>query len=280
MKKAVLCLILAGCLALLSSCFEWLPWGTDSGEVTVKETTILDENGIRAVVKGYGKYKSELLGLDRVLLIDVTNGSERTVSFGLGNASVNGVMTDAQYYLAVMPGETVAFPAVFDEAPLEFFGVTTIADYEFCVVIEDAETFETILETDPIQIKTSAYEGFDYSFDDTGTVLYDEGGVKIIAKGTDTSEYLGPVVNLCVINSSGRNLDFSVAEGSVNGQEVEMYGGSLIRSGKRLFSRLSFEEGSQPDRVETLTVSFTFYDWDTGEQVVEKTEQATVTFSS
>ena len=280
MKKTVLCLILAGCLALLSSCFEWLPWGANSGEVTVKETTILDENGIKAVVKGYGSYKSDLLGLDRVLLIDVTNGSERSVSFGLGNASINGVMTDAQYYLGVMPGETVTFPAIFDEAPLEFFGITTIADYEFSVVLEDADTFETILETDPVQIKTSAYEGFDYSFDDSGTVLYDEGGVKIIAKGTDVSEHLGPVVNLCVINSSGRNLDFSVVEGSVNGQEAEMYGGSLVRAGKRLFNRLSIEEGSQPEKIETLTVSFAFYDWDTGEQIVEKTAPATVTFPS
>ena len=280
MKKAFLCLILAVCLALLSSCFEWLPWIGSDGEVTVPETTILDENGIKAVVKGYGNYRSELMSLDRVLLIDVTNGSERAVSFGLGNCSVNGVMTDAQYFLGVLPGETVTFPAVFDEAPLEFFGVTTVAEYEFSVVLEDADTSETILETEPVQIRTSAYEGFDFSFDDTGAVLYDGGGVKIIAKGTEKTEYFGTVVNLCVINSSDRNLDFAVAEGSVNGQEAEMFGGDMVRSGKRLFNRISFEEGNQPETVETLTVSFTLFDWDTGDQVIEKTEPVTVTFSS
>lgn len=249
------------------------------GEVTVEEQTILDEQGVKAVVKGYGKFESEWLNFDHELLIDVTNGTDKKISFGLRHCSVNGYMTDSNYDLPIEAGATETFPAVFDTNKLESLGVTTIADYGFCIVVEDSESYETLVESDPISIKTSAYDGFEYKFDESGTVMYDADGIKIIAKGLEEDDYLGTCVKFYVANETDKNISVGVASGSVNGKEVEnIYFGSDPFAGKRSVDILSIGEEERPEKMESLTLSFSIYDWDSGDPIIEKTEPVSIEF--
>jgi len=271
------------CAAALAACGN--TQNTDSGsqgtagEVTVEEQTIFDDQGIKAVVKGYGNYENELLSFDHELLIDVTNSTDKSISFGLRQCSVNGYMVESYYNVTVEAGKTDTYPAVFDSSIMESLGITTIADYEFRIVAEDADTYETLVESDPISIKTSAYEGFEYKFDESGTVLYDVDGIKIIARGQVEDDYIGPCVSIYVANNTDKNISVGVEACSVNGKDVEDYAfGSEPTAGKHSVDLLSIGEEERPEKFETLTVSFLIYDWDSGEPIVENSDPATVTF--
>ena len=287
MKRLLaLLLTIMFCAAVLAACGNTQNTGSDtqnpqsdSDEVTVEEQTIFDDQGIKAVVKGYDKFENEMLSLDHVLLIDVTNSTGKDISFGLRHCSINGYMIQSNYNYTIEAGKTDTYPAVFDNSKLEALGITTIADYEFCIVAEDDKTYETLVESDPISIKTSAYEGFEYTYDESGTVLYDADGIKIIAKDLEDNDYFGPCVNLYVANDTDKNISVSVASGSVNGKEVnDFYFGSDAFAGKRSIDLLSIGEEEQPEKIESLTLSFSIYDWDSGDPIVEKTELSAVTF--
>ena len=285
MKKnmIVICILLCLCLAsaaVFAGCGDTQNASQDgAGEVTVEEQTIFDDQGIKAVVKGYGKFEDELLSYDRELLIDVTNNLDQDISFGLRQCSVNGYMVESYYSYTIETGKTETYPVIFDASELESLGITTIADYEFCIVAEDNDTYETLVESDPIIIKTSAYEGFEYKFDESGTVVYDTDNVKIIAKDQTEDEFFGPCVSIYVANDTDKNIMVSAASCSVNGKEVQdYYFGSEPAAGKHSIDLLSFGEDERPEKIESLTLSFAIYDFDTGDPIVEKTEPATVEF--
>lgn len=252
---------------------------SSAGEVTIEETTILDEQGIVAVAKSFGKYEGEWLVSDHALVIDITNNTEKAISLGLRNLSVNGCMLYDGFSVNVEPGQTGTLPVDLEEATLENYGISTVADFEFNIAVEDGETYETLFESDPISIKTSAYEGFEYKYDESGTVMYDADGVKIIAKdGLVEHDFFGQYVNLYVINQSDKSIYVSVAEGSVNGKAANITLGSDTPAGKRSVNILSVEEEDRPENIESLTLSFSIIDNDTGDFIVEKTDPVTLTF--
>ena len=276
-KLLVLIMALLLCMTALSACGGLGIPGSGIG-VTVEETTILDESGVKAVVKGLGAYSDDMMSMDNVLLTDVTNNTKKSISFGFKKCSVNGYMIDSYYFVTVEPGETKTYPASFDADTLKELGVTTYADYEFCVSVEDSETYETLIETDPISVKTSAYEGFEYNYDESGTVLYDADSVKIISKGITEDEYLGNCLDLYVANLSDRNLVVSVNESSLNGKAIDAFFGAEVYAGKRSISSLSFDEKANPKKGDKLTLSFRIDDMDSGDMIVEKTESVEVAF--
>ena len=286
--KRLLALLLSVmiCTAVLSACgstqntdSDTQKPQSDSGEVTIEETTVFDEHGIVAVAKSLGKYESDLVTYDLALVVDVTNNTEKAVSASVINFYVNGCVFDNSFGIDIQPGETSAVPAMLDEIAMENYGITTIADLEFSVGIQDAESLSTLFESDPVSIKTSAYEGFEYKYDESGTVLYDADGVKIIAKdGLNEHEFIGPYINLYVVNQTDQNIDVSVIESAVNGEKIDLGVGSYTPAGKRSINILSISGEERPEKVESFTLSFSINDWDTGDIIVEKTEPVTITF--
>ena len=280
--KRLLALFLAVmiCATALAACGSTQNSGAQgAGEVTVEEQTIYDDQGIKAVVKGYGSFENELLSFDNELLIEVTNDTDKKISFGLNHCSVNGYMVESYYYISIEAGKTDTYPVAFDSTALESLGVTTIADYEFSIVVQDEETYETFIESDPISVKTSAYEGFEYQYDESGSVVYDADGVKIIAKDLVEDEYFGLCVKLYAANDTDKNIVINAETCSVNEKEVQDFiFGSELSAGKHSVDLLTFGEDERPEKIESLALTFSIYDSDSGDVIVEKTEPATVTF--
>lgn len=275
----MLCAALAACGSTQNSDPDSRNPNSGTDAVTIAETPVMDEQGIVAVAKRIGKYECEWFTYDLALVVDVTNNTDKAVSVSVMNLCVNGCVFDGSAGFDIQPGETGSVPAMLDEIAMQNYGITTIADLEFYLEVQDAESFQTLIESDPVSIKTSACEGFEYRYDESGTVLYDADGVKIIAKdGLIEHEFIGPYINLYVVNQTDRNIDVSVVDGAVNGEKAELGVGSYTPSGKRSINILSIESEERPEKVESFTLSFSIDDWDTGESIVEKTDPVTVTF--
>lgn len=273
MKKAILLFLTLVLTAALCAC------GTSSpASATIPETVLADAQGIKAVAKSIGPYQGENLRLDRALLIDVTNSTEKTISVGLTRVSVNGCMVEVPMNYLVEPGKTTTYPAAFDDDKLAQFGVTAIADLEFVFKAEDEETYETLLETQPIQIQTSDAASVSPVQEPAGQVVYDAGGVRVLALTPHDTEYLGPAVDLYVVNGTDKAVSLSAAACSLNGKPVECYYGSFATPGKRSLDSLSFEDKDRPGKIESLTLSLNILDGETGDPLVEATAPVTLTF--
>ena len=186
-------------------------------------------------------------------------------------------MVQSDLSLNVEPGETNTLPAQFDETQLTRCGITTFSEMGFVISIENSETFETILESEPISINTTANVTVDY--DESGTVAYDKDGIKIVLKDTYEEEYLGQCIAVYVSNQSDKNISVAGAETvSVNGKEVTPFFGSDVMKGKHDITYISFDEAENISKIENYEGSFCIYDHDTGDVLVEKTEPVSVAY--
>ncbi len=252
--------------------------GAAGGQVTLPETVLADEKGIKAVVKGFGKYEGPLFPSDHALLIDVTNGTDRTVEVGLTDSSVNGCMIQTNISVNVKPGETLVYPASFDEAALRRYGITTYREFEFRLEVEDDETYETVLLTPLIQLRTSAAEDGAEEFDESGDVIYDADGLKVVARPPYEDPQLGLCVDLAVSNRGDQPVSVVVARCLLNGKETDPYYGSDVMPGKHSLDVISFDQEDVPEKLESLTLSLNVYQRDTGDLLVENTPPVTVNF--
>ena len=277
MKKAIVLFLALVLTAALCACTAGSS-GSSPASVTIPETVLADAQGIKAVAKSIGPYQGEYIRLDRALLIEVTNSTEKAVSVGLTRASVNGCMVEVPMNYIVNPGETTTYPATFDDDRLAKFGITTIADLQFVFKVEDEETYETLLETQPIQIQTSAAASVSPVQEPAGQVVYDADGIRVLALTPYDSEYLGPTVDLYVVNGTDKTIDLRASSCTLNGKPVECYYGSFATPGKRSLDGLSFDEADRPEKIESLTLSLAIMDYQTGDPIVEATAPVTLTF--
>lgn len=273
----ILFIALVLCVTSLAACAGNTS-DTSTTSTTIEETVLLDDQGIKAVAKSFGKYEGEFLTVDNALLIDVSNQSDKAIAVSVKNSSVNGYMINSGFSLEIKAGETAVYPVVFEDSALERYDITTYADIGFSFVVSDAKTYEIMIETDPVTIKTSAAETYSYEYDESGEVLYDTDGIKIVAKGTCEDEYVGQCVTMYVSNQTDKQIGLYVSEGSVNGKTADIYYGAEVLPGKHSVDLLSFGENNRVDTIESVTLTFDIFDMVSGEPIVEKIDPVTVTF--
>ncbi len=112
-----------------------------SGEV------LYDDKDIKVVAKTLDT-SDDIFGPE--LLLYVENNSDVIISVSTDNVSVNGYMNDALYYATVLPGKKSVDGMTFYD--LESNGIEEITDVEFNISIMDADTYDTIAESDVIAL--------------------------------------------------------------------------------------------------------------------------------
>ena len=278
MKRIVLLLLIAIlCVSLLAACGG----SSSNNSKTTEEITIADENGVKAVTKGYGTYNEDGFVMENTLMIEATNSTEKPVDVSLGSTSVNGYMIDVNITMTLEPGETKIYPASFNESKMEECGITTVGELSFVFKAEtdsgvEGEPPVTLVETPVVTMNIDP--DYKIEYDESGTVVYDKNSVKIIAKDVYDDEYMGKSVRMLVINTSDKHLDVAalMEGGKLNGKDEEISFYANVASGKRAIESLSF---STPDVKEISEVSFRVLinDYDTGDTIVEETEPVTFT---
>ena len=99
------------------------------------------------------------------------------------NSAVNGVMIDTMFSCDVAPGKKANDEITFSSSELKRAGIETIKEIQFQLHIFDADSWNTIVDSDPIVITTNADPSFVQEYDDDGVLLLDKQGFKIVAQG-------------------------------------------------------------------------------------------------
>lgn len=247
-------------------------------EASVAETVLVDTEGIKITAKGLEN--DGLFGSSLKLLIENNSGKDLTVQ--ARNASVNGYMVETMLSADVVNGKKANDTLTFSSSSLEAAGIKAIADMEFSFHIFTTSDWETYLDTPQIQIKTSIADTYQYSYDDSGEVAYNQNGVKIVIKGLSKEDsLLGPGIVVYMENTGDKDLTVQTRDVSINGFMVDAIFSSDVMVGKRAVDSITFMDSDLEENgiteiteVELSFHIFTMEGWDT----IADTEAITITF--
>ena len=235
-------------------------------EVTIEEQVLFDANDIKITAKGI---EDGLFGTELKLLIE--NNSDKSITVQARNSNVNGFMVDTMMSAEVASGKKINDELTFETSGLKDCGIESIATMEFYFHIFDSESWDEIVDTDVIKVETSLAATHVQEVDDSGTVLVDNNGVKIVGKGLSTDDsFWGPGVILYIENNTEQNVTIQVRDVSVNGFMVDTSMSEDVVAGKKAISAVQFfssdlEENSITD-ITDVELYFHIFDqesWDT-----------------
>lgn len=224
--------------------------------ITITETVLYDEQDIKITAKSM---QEDTLGVMIKLLIE--NNTEEDLIFQLRNTSVNGYMIEPSLSVEVVAGKKANSSLTLPRAGLEACSIQAIADVEFSFHIINSDTLDTVLNTDPIILKTSIAEGYKYQFDDSGNIIYDENGMRIVVKGiSKDASIFGSSVTIFIENHTGKDVTIQARKVSVNDYMIEPIFSSDVAAGKCAVDNITFmsTELEENDILEIRSVELSF----------------------
>ena len=251
--------------------------GSSDEEVTIAETVLYEADGIKVTAKSLA---DGLLGTEVKLLIE--NDSSKNILITSSSVSANGyMMPTAALYAEVAAGKKANESLTLMSSELDQCGIETLAEMQFYLQIQDPETWETIKTTDLITLATSA-TGYTQLVDDSGDVLYNENGYKVVCKGLKQDIIWDGTVVFYMENNSNKAVSIYAENVSVNGfmQEVGLW--SDLRPSTKMIDGMSMIDLSDLeitniDEIKTIEFNLRIVDAETWEEIVT-TDAMTLNF--
>lgn len=242
--------------------------GSSDEEVTIAETVLYEADGIKVTAKSLA---DGLLGTEVKLLIE--NDSSKNILITSSSVSANGyMMPTAALYAEVAAGKKANESLTLMSSELDQCGIETLAEMQFYLQIQDPETWETIKTTDLITLATSA-TGYTQPVDDSGDVLYNENGYKVVCKGLKQDIIWDGTVVFYMENNSSKAVSIYAENVSVNGfmQEVGLW--SDLRPSTKMIDGMSMIDLSDLeitniDEIKTIEFNLRIVDAETWEDIV------------
>lgn len=248
----------------------------DASAVTVEEQVLLDQDGFKITLTGL---EDDFMGPSLNVLIE--NNSQTDVTIQARNVSVNGYMVAHTFSADVIAGKKNNSSITFLSSSFEECGIEEIADVAFLFHIFDAESWDTILDSEIVEIQTSAMDSYQQNYDDSGTVLFEGNDIKIISKGISEDSMFGPGLILYMENNSEQSITVQARDTSVNGFMIDPTLSSEIAPGKKIISSMTFMDSDFEENsitaIEEIETSFHIFITDSWETIID-TEPINITF--
>ena len=233
-----------------SSSVEQIP----DGEITIAETVLYEAEGVTITATGYEESWS-----GPQIKIVVENDTKQNLLVTVQSLSVNGyMMPTASLYAQVAAGKKTNDAISLLSSELEQAGIDTIANLQFYLKIADSDT---------------SAAGYQQPVDDSGEVLYEENGIRIISRGLQQSPIWDGTLVFLMENNSGEPITISAENVSVNGfmEDVSLW--SDLRDGTRLIDGMYLLDLSDLklesiEDVENIELNFRIIHSDTWDEIV------------
>lgn len=221
--------------------------------VDVEEQVIYDENNIKVTVTGFDQ-DSIFVWLN----VFVENNSDKDVILQTRKSNVNGYMIDFTFSCDVAAGKKANDKISMTNSSLERCGIGKITDIEFVLCLTD-DTFINNVYSDTIHITRNLAETSEQTYDDSGDIAFDNGTIKIVAKGLD-NDTMGASFWFYMENNSDKPITIQCRNTSINGFMVDGIMSCEILPGKKAVDDISvwasqLEENNITD-IENIETSF------------------------
>ncbi len=239
-----------------------------NNKADIIETVILEENGIKITAKSI-QYDG---WMGPELKLNVENNFGKAITVQARDVSVNGYMVNPSMSIDVVNGKKANDGMTFSKTEFDECGIDTIADIEFSLHIFDSDSWNTIFDTSRIVLKTDASDGFEYVYDESGKVLYEAGGIKIVAK-KQIEKWSGKGLQVYIVNNCGQDICVQARDSSVNGYMIDATMSSEVLNGKRCVSDLTFWSNSLEENdissIDEIQLYFHIFNKDSWSSIVD-----------
>lgn len=250
-----------------------------AGDATVQETVLVEGSGIKITAKSISY--DDLFGPELKILIE--NSTDKDLTVQTRSASVNGYMVETMLSADVAAGKKANDAITFLNTDLEACGIGTLADMEFSFHVFTTDDWETYLDTEPIQLKTSAAETYTYTYDQEGTLVYEGNGVKLVVKGlSEDGSIFGPGLVVYIHNENDKSVTVQTRDASVNGFMMDPLFSAEVAAGKHAISSVTFMDSELEEngitQITEIELSFHIYDTESWDTIVD-TDPVSVSFN-
>ena len=205
----------------------------------------------------------------------IENDTEQNITVGVTALIVNDFMITDVFASDVAAGKKSNDTMNLLSSELNAAGINVIGQIEVYFHIYDSDTWDSIADTDCITIKTSMYDQMDTTVDDAGEVLYEEDGIKIVAKYVDDSDFWGTAILLYIENDSGQDVIIQADNVSINGFTLDSaLLSSSVYDGKKAYDNITLfsSELEENDITSVEEISLTF-------RIIDANSYSTITES-
>ena len=236
-------------------------------EITLAEQEVYNDNGIVVTVTGIDT--NSIWGTEISVLIE--NNSDQNVTVQPRNSSINGYMIDFQMSCDIVAGKKANDCMIITNEDLEASGIDTISSIEFLLTIFDSDTWDDIANSGTIALITSASD-YIQEYDDSGEVVYNENGFKIVSKGIIEDELWGPQIILYIENNTDTDITVQSRDTSVNGFMIDGTISSDITAGEKIVDEITFLteafEANGITEINEFEVAFAIFDMESWEDII------------
>ncbi len=182
----------------------------DHAQVTIQESVLYDEQGIKLTVKGLD---DGLLGTEIRFLLE--NNTDKNITLTGSDVVINGITLNGYLSVDAAAGKKANGALSLADEELNQAGiekiatVTTVGAYFY-----DSDSFETLHEI-RINLQTSIADSHKQTVDESGDVLYAKEGITVIAKSLKES-LVGESLVLLVKNDGRTDMLLQSDNVSVN----------------------------------------------------------------
>ena len=129
---------------------------------------------------------------------------------------VNGYMMDGLLSADVAAGKKANDTLDFLSNALARCGIETITDIELDLVVSDGDSWQTLYETGPVILQTSAAGQYTQTYDDSGEEIYNQNGIRVVAKSVN-DDLFGMGIKFYLENNTDKTVIVNADNVSVNG---------------------------------------------------------------
>ena len=217
-----------------------------------------DEDGVRLSVDGieYDPINGP------AILFSAENAKDKEITIRTDSVAVNGYMMTSAMSMSVPASGKDSTEMFIPYTALALADIDRIAELELSFRITEADNNDKYDSIAPIVLRTSAADGYEPEYVESGQLAYDSWDVRIILKGIDSSRAYseGEALIVYMVNDSDKAVTVQADKLTVNGYEFTSAMNTFILPGKRA--------------VDTLTI----YDMDMEEYGVEQIDSVELSF--
>ncbi len=243
---------------------------TENSPSKISEQILLEQDGIRITAKE-SELKQSSFGPEIAVLIE--NDSDKNITVQCNNVSCNGFMVEPLFSSDIAAGKKVNDSITLSESDLKNAGIGKIGVVELNLVVINSDSWDHIVETEPIVIKTSNAETYQETLNANtdGAVLLEDSGIKIKYQGISDDSIFGKDILLYIENTSSENLTIQSENLSINGFMVDSIFSCDISAGKAAYDGITLmssdlEENEITD-IEEIELSFVIINADSFDRI-------------
>lgn len=238
--------------------------GNTEGQLTasIDEQVLWEVDGVK--ITATGLETDTFWGAEVKLLIE--NDSDKDVGIGSEVVIVNDYMITDLFSSEVSAGKKANESITLFSREFKAAGIDNIGKIELYLYTYDPNTYDTLKESECITIKTSDYDNMDTEAEITGTILFDQDGIKVTAQYVDENSFWGKAVVMLVENNTDKIINVNSNNVSVNGFMMTDFYYAEVYPHKKSVDEMEFFnselEENGIETIEEIELTIEIYDED------------------